>query len=228
MDGSAARLHAKIGLAAPHMMSALAALWADPQPLATYQEWLRVMHATIRSTEPLMIDALQRCLALRDPVATGFATYLARHIREELGHDEWVREDYAATGADPAELDEQVPDASIAALVGAQYYWIKHVHPVALLGHICVLEGYPPGPELARRLSARTGLPLGAFRSVERHSVLDVRHRDEAYRAVDTLALTPWHERLIGVSALHTVQAVCDVVAEARWRCATARQSVAS
>ena len=34
--------------------------------------------------------------------------------------------------------------ATAAALVGAQYYWIRHVHPVALLGYVMLLEGYPP------------------------------------------------------------------------------------
>ena len=43
-------------------------------------------------------------------------------------------------------------------VVGAQYYWILHYHPVALLGWIGLLEGYPPAPEMLDELMARTGL----------------------------------------------------------------------
>jgi len=43
------------------------------------------------------------------------------------------------------------------ARVGAQYYWIHHFHPVALLGYIAVLEGRPPSPTLVEELIERTG-----------------------------------------------------------------------
>jgi hypothetical protein len=207
------RLLAKIALGMPHMMSAQARLWADSACRDRYVEWLRVMHSTIRATEPLMLAATQRCLALRpDPVAEALAEYLSRHIGEEYGHDGWVRADYARCGEDPADLDRLLPDATIAALVGAQYYWLHHVHPVALVGHIVVLEGFPPSTGLAAKLAEDTRLPLEAFSALHRHAVLDVKHRADVLRVVDGLPMTGWHEELVGASALHTILGVCEVV----------------
>ena len=49
------------------------------------------------------------------------------------------------------------PSPTVAALVGAQYYWIEHVHPVGLLGYVLLLEGWPPTPETVEELRRRTG-----------------------------------------------------------------------
>ena len=39
-----------------------------------------------------------------------------------------------------------MPPPSVAGLVGSQYYWILHHHPVAFLGYVALMEGYPPTP----------------------------------------------------------------------------------
>ncbi|MBX7265712.1 iron-containing redox enzyme family protein [Micromonospora sp. Llam7] len=208
------RLLVKLDLVVPGMMAHLQRLWAQPDQRAVYLSWLAATHCMIRSTVPLMLLATQRCLQAPDPLTQGLARYFAKHIREEFGHDEWVLEDYAAAGGDPAQVRDVNPSAGVAALVGAQYYWIEHRHPVALLGHIAVLEGNPPNPRLVDKLCASTGLPAEAFRTLERHASLDVRHRRELHEALDRLPLEPWHEALILSSALHTVHAICDVVDE--------------
>jgi hypothetical protein len=41
---------------------------------------------------------------------------------------------------EPAQTLSIRPSANVAALVGAQYYWILHHHPVALLGYMATLE----------------------------------------------------------------------------------------
>ncbi|MFJ9445787.1 iron-containing redox enzyme family protein [Kitasatospora sp. NPDC101235] len=149
-----------------------------------------------------------------DPVARGVAEYLERHIREEQGHDEWVREDLAAIGFDPDEPLRRLPSDTVATLVGAQYYWVSHYHPVCLLGHIAVLEGYPPPRGLAAYLSERTGYPLSGFRTLERHSALDVRHRDELMKTLDDLPITSRLHAALGLSALHTVKSGIHVIEE--------------
>ncbi|MET9622712.1 iron-containing redox enzyme family protein [Streptomyces sp. NPDC006464] len=160
--------------------------------------------------------ALERSLHLadHDPVARGVAAYLRRHIREEQGHDEWVREDLAALGADPDEPLRRLPSPAIANLVGAQYYWIRHYHPVCLLGHIAAVEGYPPPRGFSRKLVDRTGHPPAAFRTLERHAVLDTRHRDELMKTLDGLPLSPAMHAALGLSALHTVDGVTRVIEE--------------
>jgi hypothetical protein len=206
------RLTTKLQFVVPGMLRETTTMWLRPDVRGTYMEWMRVMHASIRATIPMMLTATEECLNRRDdPVAEGFAQYLAKHIREEYGHDAWVAEDYAASGGDPADLADLAVGGPVAALVGSQYYWMRHVHPIALLGYMTVIEGYPPSPGLIDHLRERTGLPTEAFRAIERHSVLDLRHRADLYRQLDTLPLQPWHETLIGISALHTAHAVGEL-----------------
>ena len=64
------------------------------------------------------------------------------------------------------------PSPTVAALVGSQYYWIFHFHPVALLGYIAVLEGYPPSMAMIDQLEAGTGYPREAFRTMIAHAEL--------------------------------------------------------
>ena len=55
-----------------------------------------------------------------------------------------------------------------------------------------------------------TGLPRAGFRQLLVHSVVDVRHREELREIVDSLPLDPWHEELIGLSALQTMSFLVD------------------
>ncbi|MGW3103150.1 iron-containing redox enzyme family protein [Streptomyces sp. NPDC001100] len=205
-----ALLRAKIELLMPRLFRLSARVWDSPALGELYPRYLCALHSAIRATVPLMETALERARALAeagDPVAAGTAEYLARHIREERGHDEWLRQDLAAIGRDPDEPLRTMPTAGAADLVGAQYYWIRHYHPVCLLGHIAVLEGYPPSPDFADLLQRRTGYPADGFRTLRRHAALDIRHRDELMRAIDRLPLGPEHQTALGVSALHTLRA---------------------
>jgi len=205
-------LRAKLAPLMPLLWSRAARLWESPSLAALYPRYLCMLHGAVRATVPLMDLALERALLLArtDPVAAGVARYLARHRREEAGHDVWLREDLAALGQDPDPLLAAMPATAVADLVGAQYYWVRHHHPVCLLGHIAVLEGYPPPPGLADALRDRTGFPDGAFRTLRRHAVLDVGHRDALLRTVDALPLAPEHHAALGVSALHTLRGTVD------------------
>jgi hypothetical protein len=50
-------------------------------------------------------------------------------------------DDLEALGVDTAALRVQPPSPTIAALVGAECYWILNYHPVAILGYL-ELEAY--------------------------------------------------------------------------------------
>ena len=129
------------------------------------------MHGIIRAGVPLMEAARARASELADdPVADGLAEYLDEHIPEEEEHDGWLLEDLELLGVAGGSVLERPPSSTVAALVGAQYYWIFHYHPVALLGYIAVLEGYPPDPAEVDRLSRRMALPTGAFRTLAAHA----------------------------------------------------------
>ena len=206
------RLKIAVSLGMPAMTQRFGLLWTRPNLDVVYLAWVRALHATIRATEPLMLEALDQCLRRpTDPVAVALGRYYSRHIKEEFGHDLWLREDYAACGGDPSDFDG-LPSRAVTNLVGAQYYLIRHVHPCALLGYIAILEGNPPSTELAPYLAARTGYPEHAFSGLARHAVLDLKHGDEFFKALDGFGLASHEQQAVTHSALITLQAVCDLV----------------
>ena len=112
---------------------------------------------------PLTEAALARSRELDDPLAAPLARYLEEHVDEELGHDETLLGDLETLGVDRAEVLERIPPPAVAALVGSQYYWILHYHPVAFLGYVALMEApvrmwtsRPSGPATRVQPSART------------------------------------------------------------------------
>lgn len=217
----------ELALALPRRLVAqeLRLLWAVPDVRQAYTAYLVTMHAIVRATVPLMELALDgvreraRHEAARTPESQllgEIERYLSRHVREESGHDAWILEDLAAAGADPAMALDALPSPAVASLVGAQHYWVAHVHPVALLGHVVVMEGSPPTAAGVARLREQTGLGQDAFRSLSRHAVLDKNHRHDVAALLARIALPVRLERLVGTSALHTAAGVAGVVAEVR------------
>ena len=209
---ASAALRIKLALAEPALRAATETLWRhEPAVLKQrYVAYLHEMYALVRASVPLMEQASRRCAELIpcDPVAGPLWRYLERHIDEERGHDAWLLEDLAETGADPAAVAGRLPSPVVADLAGAQYYWIEHHHPVALLGYIRVLEGNAPAPWLADRLAARTGLPDAAFRTVREHAELDAGHLADLDELLDALPLTAAQQTVLAVSALRTADGV--------------------
>jgi hypothetical protein len=106
------------------------------------------------------------------------------------------------------EVLARVATPAIARLVGAQYYWITHAHPVSLLAFFAVLEGHPPTLAHLDEVQRRTGLPTGGFRMLRRHAELDERHGEELFQLIDGLPLNVSHVSLLGLSAFHTIDAL--------------------
>ena len=94
-------------------------------------------------------------------------------------------------------------------LIGNQYFWIWHHHPVALLG-LLELEAYHPDKESVEQLMERTGLPADGFRQLLLHAELDVDHAEELHQVLDSLPLTPEHEQAIALSALQAMALLTD------------------
>jgi Iron-containing redox enzyme len=204
--GAGSVLWTKIGLLLPALHSAADRVWDTPPVRERYIGYLSVMHAVIRASVPLMQAAARQCeLADGDPVALRLREYLRGHIAEERGHDEWIVADLAAAGEDPGRCVAGIPGADVAALVGAQYYWLEHYHPVTLLGYIAVLEGNPPKPRLAEHLMRVTGLPVPAFRTLRAHAELDPGHAAAVFTLLDELKLTPGQRLAVDRSALHSL-----------------------
>ena len=187
-----------------------------PDPGAVYREYLVTSHAVVRASVPLMETALARAesMASDDPTCGRLVSYLAEHIVEETDHDVWILEDLDVIGVDRDSVLARPPSHEVATLVGAQYYWIQHYHPAALLGYMAVLEGSPPSPAMVDRLAERTGFDRQAFRALQEHAVVDARHGDEVFALVDELDLGPPVSTVLGLSGMHTVGAMTSVMEE--------------
>ncbi|MDQ3895101.1 MAG: iron-containing redox enzyme family protein [Actinomycetota bacterium] len=211
-----ARLRQKIEFVNPAFEAASSRLIDHSRVSELLPEYLVTFHTIIRATVPLMEQGARRAreMAETDAVAAGVASYLETHAEEERDHDEWLLDDLELLGLDRAAVLARVPSPSAASLVGSQYYWLFHYHPVALLGYFAVMEGDPPSAELIEYLVERTGYPREAFRTVAKHGELDPHHRDELDEEIDSLPLTREQETLLGLSAMTTVESLTRAIDE--------------
>jgi Iron-containing redox enzyme len=207
VNATSEHLRGKIELLLPAVVDATDRFVSHPSARDLYPEYLFTSHCIIRASVPLMEEGRgqAQAAAAADPVSAALAPYLEEHIPEELHHDEWLLDDLEVLGKERSDILARPPTPTIAALVGAQYYWIRHYHPVALLGYIAVLEGYPPTTALIDALVAKTGYSREAFRTLIAHAELDPGHRDELDELLDTLSLTREQSEVLGLSAMFTV-----------------------
>lgn len=201
LESASTRVRRELAGAVEPLTAACTALVEHQRLREIWPEYLVLQHQIIRATVPLTEAALARARELSDSLREPLAAYLERHVDEELNHDEGLLDDLESLGLGRAEALGRMPPAAVATLVGSQYYWIHHHHPVAFLGYVALMEGYPPTPELIETLAARTGYPREAFRTFEQHADLDPGHRDHLDRTLDELPLDAEHEAMIVTSA---------------------------
>ncbi|MCX5372827.1 iron-containing redox enzyme family protein [Streptomyces sp. NPDC048253] len=209
-----AELRTVLALVAPVLHHSAARLW-QPQGLrARYLRYLVTMHTVIRASVPLMERARAHCrdAPATDSAARPLGSYLSAHIPRERHHDTWLLRDMEAAGLHPGHELARPPSPEVARLVGAQYYWIDHFHPLCLLGYVAVLELNAPAAPLIPLLADRTGLPPAAFDTLRLHAEIDGGHSTAVLSALDESAAVPPVRAAVRLSALHTVQALADVL----------------
>jgi hypothetical protein len=200
------RLRATIALVSTGLSSRIHAFWNHPRLAELYPEFLFALHGIVAASTPVMEQASHEAarLAASDPIAARLAPYLLEHAEEERGHDEWILDDLERLGIDRERVAARLPYPSVATLVGAQYYWARHAHPVAMLGYLAVLEN-PAAPEFLESVAARTGIPHSSMSTLLRHARLDVGHVAEFDRMLDTLPLSEQHRDIMTTSAIAAV-----------------------
>lgn len=208
-------LRGKIRLVEPRLAAVARTFWTHPRVSELYPEFLFLVHTMIRGSVPMMQAAAAEARRRPDdPVAAPLAAYYEHHAREEMHHDDWLLDDLEALGHRREDVLARLPSPTVAALVGAQYYWIHHVHPAAFLAYLAVLEGDPPEVEQLEDIRRRAGLPAAAFRTLIKHAHLDPHHRDDLNDTLDALELTPALHTLLGVAAFFTVERVAEAMEE--------------
>ena len=203
-------VHMKLDLTCGAANTTFGRFWRRPDIGQVAPAFLVLLHQIVRASVPLLEAARDAATARarEDPLCAALAAYYGKHAVEERDHDLWTLEDLEAVGYSRDQVTAITPLPDVAALVGAQYYWLHHFHPVMLLGYIVILEGSPPSTALIDRLERETGLPPEAFRTYRFHSEIDVHHLADLDRTIDTLPLTRRDLGLIGISATHTANAL--------------------
>jgi hypothetical protein len=206
-----AALRGKVSLAASLVLARSPGFETRPDIDVWLPELLFRTHCFARASAPLMRAALARAeeLGREDRVAWGLRAYLAEHIAEEAEHGEWMLEDLEVLGRKRAAVLARVPPVTIANGVGAQYYWIQHYHPVAVLAYIALLEHTVLPLSVLEPLAKGSKLPPRAFRSLFEHAKLDPVHTERVYTLLDALQLTVGQKQVLGVNAFETA-AVLD------------------
>ena len=206
MLSNSQRLRRKVAMVNGELERAAARIWLHPRLRELFPELLFTVHQITRATAPSMRAAAEAAEKLIgcDPIGAPLHEYLAEHTIEETGHDIWTLDDLRVLGY-PAEMVlERIPSPAVAALVGSQYYWTYHFHPVAYISYIAVLEG-PQTLEFIDLVIERTGLPREAFSTHIIHAKLDIHHVKAFEEFVDLLPLTERHHEILGVNAIATV-----------------------
>jgi hypothetical protein len=185
--------------------------WRDPGLEDRVPAFFVLMHQIVRASVPLMEFARSVCVTDNaDAVSRQLGDYLRVHIAEERHHDVWLLDDLAAAGICEDQVLGTIPPRSVAALVGAQYYWARHFHPVAMVGYMRLLEGNPPSDAHIERLRLASNLPAEAFRTYRLHGSADPDHCRDIDELLDRLPLSESQLQLIWLSASHTGAALSD------------------
>ncbi len=209
------RLRGTIALVRGNLVATIRAVWDHPRFAELYPEFLFATYAVTAASAPAMRTAAQHAAALppHDPLAGWLSDYLLEHAEEERGHEQWILDDLESLGIPRDKVLARLPYPSAAALVGLQYYWMLHVHPIAYLGYIAVLE-QPTSLDFLHEISQRTGIPLSSMSAHIHHATLDPGHVAEFDRALDNLVMTEREREIIAISAVTTVAHLQDVFSE--------------
>lgn len=142
--------------------------------LDSYRAFLTQAYHHVRHTVPLLMllggRLPERLAWLRGAVA--------EYVEEEIGHEEWILNDLAATGADAEAVRHGRPDLPAELMVAYAYDTIERGNPAAFFGMVFVLEGTSVALALtaADRIQTALGLPPQAFSYLRSHGTLDQEH----------------------------------------------------
>ena len=153
--------------------------------LASYLAFLHEAFHHVRHTVPL----LHACRARLPDRLSWMRPSLDEYIAEEQGHDQWILDDIAACGGDPADVRGGGPAAATELMVAYAYDTIARGNPVGFFGMVLVLEGTSVALALhaADRIQACLGLPDAAFTYLRSHGVLDREHTHHLAALLDRL-----------------------------------------
>jgi pyrroloquinoline quinone (PQQ) biosynthesis protein C len=144
--------------------------------LNTYQLFLIQAYHHVKHTTPLLMACGSRIPHQKEWLRNALAEY----IEEELGHQEWILNDIAATGMDPELIRFGQPHYTTELMVSYAYDTITRKNPVSFFGMVLVLEGtsIALATSAAEKIQKNLQLPDKAFSYLTSHGSLDIEHMD--------------------------------------------------
>ena len=151
----------------------------------SYQAFLVNAYHHVRHTVPLMMA----CGARLPERLSWMQGALVEYIKEEAGHEQWILNDLAVTGADPARVRRSEPSLEAELLVAYVYDFIQRRNPVGFFGMVYVLEGTSTSLATAAAdlVQSHLRLPNAAFTYLRSHGELDKEHVGFFERLIDQL-----------------------------------------
>jgi hypothetical protein len=213
-------LWGKIRLADGRLFAATHTFWNHPELPELLPRFLIQTHCLMQSGLTMMAVAIERARHFPgDSVARDLANYLDAHLQEELGHDKWLLDDIRTLGFEEQEVLRAQPCAASVALVGAQYFWMMHVHPVAIMGYLILMEGYAPIASQLEDIRMRSGAPESAFRCLRRHAEDDPAHLADLNCALDRMNLSVEQACAVGMCAFAAIDGIAAMFEELMESC---------
>jgi pyrroloquinoline quinone (PQQ) biosynthesis protein C len=154
--------------------------------LAEYQAFLTEAYHHVKHTVPLLMAVGSRLSSAQEYYREAIAEY----IEEELGHQEWVLNDIAATGADKEQVRHGTPRLATELMVAYAYDTVLRGNPLSFFGMVLVLEGTSVNlaTGAAEIIQQQLQLPNKAFSYLRSHGSLDIEHLSFFEKLMDTIS----------------------------------------
>jgi len=154
--------------------------------LAEYQAFLTEAYHHVKHTVPLLMAVGSRLSSAQEYYREAIAEY----IEEELGHQEWVLNDLAATGADKEQVRHGTPRLATELMVAYAYDTVLRGNPLSFFGMVLVLEGTSVNlaTGAAEIIQQQLQLPNKAFSYLRSHGSLDIEHLSFFEKLMDTIS----------------------------------------
>lgn len=144
--------------------------------LQTYVAFLTEAYHHVKHTVPLLMACGGRLSEEYEWLRTGIGEY----IEEEMGHQEWVLNDIAASGFDKEAVRKGEPSFATEVMVAYAYDMVHRVNPIGFFGMVLVLEGTSTAvaTQAGQNLMKSLNLTKKSFSYLLSHGDLDVGHTE--------------------------------------------------
>ncbi len=139
--------------------------------------------------------------------------YLEHHIKEEVGHEQWILTDLSNLGVDAETIKASKPKKEIINMIGSMYYRIFHAEPCAVLGYMAVSETYPVSIKIIETMIKAANLDPNCINALKQHAIIDIGHAHDMYAFIESFDWSEQQQAVMLDSAKATIFHMITVAA---------------